>query len=261
VRLKSFWAVACAAAQALFVGGCGGSSNSPAAPSAESVFLAGPADDTAQTSDLGAAGMRLAPGFAPSSAASPTAAEWPATRVEASKVPVPRPDARTRGPATAPVTIQVFSDFECPYCAYAAPIVRELEREFGGSVRVVWHDFPLPGHAHARVAAATGIEVYLQRGGAAFWRFHDAIFEAQPRGLDASAIETLAVDAGVDVVRLRRALASGVHDARIDADVRRGDAIGVNGTPAFLVNDWLAVGLLPYPEFSAVVRHALAERG
>jgi protein-disulfide isomerase len=135
--------------------------------------------------------------------------------------------------------------------------VRELEREFGGSVRVVWHDFPLPGHAHARIAAATGIEVYLQRGGAAFWRFHDAIFEAEPRGLDARVIEALAVDAGVDVVRLRGALASGVHDARIDADIRSGDAIGVSGTPAFLINDWLAVGLLPYAEFSAVVRHAL----
>jgi protein-disulfide isomerase len=203
--------------------------------------------------------MRLAPGFAPSSTASAAAAEWPATRVEASKVPVPGADARTRGPSNAAVTIQVFSDFECPYCAHAAPIVRELEREFGGSLRVVWHDFPLPGHAHARVAAATGIEVYLQRGGAAFWRFHDALFEAEARGLDARMIEALALDQGVDVVRLRGALANGVHAGRIDADVRSGDAIGVNGTPAFLVNDWLLVGLLPYAEFSAVVRHALAE--
>jgi protein-disulfide isomerase len=259
VRSKGFWAVACAAAQALFVGGCGGSSTSPAAPSAESVFLAGPADETAQTSDLGAAGMRLAPNFAPSTGAS-QAAEWPAIRVEASKVPVPRSDARTRGPATAPVTIQVFSDFECPYCAHAAPIVRELEHEFGARVRIVWHDFPLPGHAHARAAAATGIEVYLQHGGAAFWRFHDAIFQAQAHGLDAKVIETLAVEQGVDVVRLRGVLANGTHDARIDADIRTGDAIGVNGTPAFLVNDWLAIGLLPYAEFRAIVRHTLSER-
>jgi len=259
-RAKSFWAVACVAAQSLFAGGCGGSSASPAAPSAESVFLAGPADETAQTSDFGAAGMRLAPSLAPAAAASPAAAEWPATRVQASQVPVPRPDARTRGPANAPVTIQVFSDFECPYCAHAAPVVRELEHEFGGSIRVVWHDFPLPGHAHARLAAATGIEVYVQRGGAAFWRFHDAIFEAQARGLDPAVIEELAIDEGVNRARLRSALASGVHDARIDADVLLGDAAGVNGTPAFLVNDWLAVGLLPYSEFSAIVGYALAER-
>jgi protein-disulfide isomerase len=75
-----------------------------------------------------------------------------------------------------------------------------------------------------------------------------------------NVIETLAVDEGVDVVRLRGVLANGTHDARIDADVRTGDAVGVNGTPAFLVNDWLAIGLLPYAEFSAVVRHALSER-
>lgn len=260
MRVKSLWVVACAAAQALFVGGCGGSSASPALPTAESVFLAGPADETAQTSDLGAAGMRLAPGSAPAAATSPDAAEWPATRVEASKVPVPPPDARTRGPASAPVTIQVFSDFECPYCAHAAPIVRELEREFGAAIRVVWHDFPLPGHAHARRAAATGLEVYAQRGGAAFWRFHDALLVAQARGLDPAVIEALALEQGVDLARLQSTLASGVHEARIDADIRAGEAVGVNGTPAFLVNDWLAVGLLPYAEFRAVVRRALEER-
>jgi protein-disulfide isomerase len=205
--------------------------------------------------------MRLGPGPSPGAAASRAAAEWPASRVDRSKVPVPRSDARTRGPANAPVTIQVFSDFECPYCAHAAPVVRELEHQFGGAIRVVWHDFPLPGHAHARLAAATGIEVYLERGGAAFWRFHDALFEAQSRdGLDAGLIETLALAEGVARARLRSALASGAHDARIDADIRSGDAVGVNGTPAFLVNDWLAVGLLPYAEFSAVVSHALAER-
>jgi protein-disulfide isomerase len=103
--------------------------------------------------------------------------------------------------------------------------------------------------------------VYAQRGGAAFWRFHDAVLRATQSGaLDAGVIEALALDQSVDGTRLRRALASGIHEGRIDADIRAGEMAGVNGTPAFLVNDWLAVGLLPYGEFSAVVRHALTQR-
>ena len=57
-----------------------------------------------------------------------------ATRLPKARVPVPSPDAPSRGPSSAPVTIQIFSDFECPFCAMAAPLVRELESEFGGSV-------------------------------------------------------------------------------------------------------------------------------
>jgi protein-disulfide isomerase len=189
----------------------------------------------------------------------PAPTELAATRVDPSRVPVPTPDAPTRGPANAPVTIQVFSDFECPFCAMAAPIMRELEGEFGGSIRIVWHNLPLPMHPHAALAAATGLEVYAERGGAAFWRFHDAIFAAQRGGLDAGMLEKLAVDQGVDPTRYREALAKHVHDAKIQADLEAGDAAGINGTPAFFVNSYFTIGALPYPEMRAIVVQALKE--
>jgi len=203
-------------------------------------------------------GMAPGPG-APADASAPP--DLAATRVDPSRVPVPSADAPSRGPADAPVTIQIFSDFECPFCALAAPVVRELEGEFGGRIRVVWRNLPLPMHPHAALAAATALEVYAERGGAAFWRFHDAAFAAQRSGLSDELLEALAKDEGVDLNRYHAALASHAHDARIEADLRAGDAAGVNGTPAFFVNSYFTIGVLPYAEMRAIVLQALNEAG
>jgi protein-disulfide isomerase len=183
------------------------------------------------------------------------------TEVEKSRVPTPRPDAPTRGPSNARVTIQIFSDFECPFCAGVVPLLHALEAEFGGNLRIVWHDFPLPMHPHARRAAAAAREVFVSRGGAAFWRMHDALFAAQARGLDDQTIDRLAREQGVDPRRYALALTTETHDASIDADIRAGDAAGVNGTPAIFVNDYLAIGALPRSAMRELVRLALKEAG
>ena len=225
--------------------GCSTAARAPATPAAAPTAAAA-------TSGSAVSAAPLAP-------AEPAPSDLAATRVDPRKVPVPSADAPSRGPVDAPVTVQVFSDFECPYCAMAAPVVRELEGEFGGSLRVVWRNLPLPMHPHAALAAVTGLEVYAQRGGAAFWRFHDSTFAAQRGGLDAKTLEKLAVDAGVDAKRYHDALEKHVHDAQVQADLDAGDAAGINGTPAFFINSYFAVGALPYPEMRAIVVQALRE--
>jgi protein-disulfide isomerase len=225
--------------------GCGAATRAPATP------------DAAPAAPAQASGGAIS--TAPAASPEPAASELAATRVDPRKVPVPSADAPSRGPLDAPVTVQVFSDFECPFCAMAAPVVRELESEFGGSIRVVWRNLPLPMHPHAGLAAVTGLEVYAERGGAAFWRFHDSTFAAQRGGLDAKTLEKLAVDAGVDPERYHEALEKHVHDAKVQADLDAGDAAGINGTPAFFINSYFAVGALPYPEMRAIVVQALRE--
>ncbi len=246
-------AVALAAAHALLVGGCRGSETPPARhPSASSVvdpdapfLLEGAPDERGRE--------------APEGAAVPLDPTEFAARVAPERVPASHADAPARGPAGARVTIQVFSDFECPFCARTVPVLRAIEAQFGGAVRIVWRDFPLPMHPHARRAAAAAHEVYVERGSSAFWRMHDGLFDAQAQGLDDALIDTLARREGVDPARYAQAMAAGVHEARLDREIDTGLASGVEGTPAFFVNDWFVVGALPYEAMQALVERALAD--
>lgn len=175
-------------------------------------------------------------------------------------LPVPS-TAPTRGPAAAPVVMQVFSDFECPYCARARPTVDALVAHYGDRLRVVWRDLPLPRHAHALLAAEAAREVLAQGGVAAFWRMHDALFAAQAtdEGLTPSVIEGLAVQSGADRARLRAALEDHRHRRVIDADVAAAGGTGLRmGTPAFFLNGHFVSGARPLDEFRQRIDGLLA---
>jgi protein-disulfide isomerase len=187
--------------------------------------------------------------------------DLPVTRLDKSKVPPPNAANPSLGAANAPVVIQLWSDFECPYCADVHPVLTELMHSYTGKVRLVWHDYPLPFHAHARLAANAGREAYAQGGAASFWKFHDAIYEAQNPELDKSGLTLFASKGGLDAARFREALSTLRHNSEIDRDVQSGDAIGVEGTPAFLINDYFFVGAVPIEVLRVVVDRALSDVG
>jgi protein-disulfide isomerase len=167
---------------------------------------------------------------------------------ETHNLPAP-PDAPSLGPADAPVVLQVFSDFQCPYCARVEPTLAALRAHYGERLRVVWRDYPLPGHAHAMPAAEAAREVRAQRGDAAFWRFHDALFEHGGE-LSPAVFEALAAPLDVDLPRLRAALDDHRHVPAIRADMEAIQGTGVRfGTPAFFINGHFLAGARPVAEF------------
>jgi protein-disulfide isomerase len=82
-------------------------------------------------------------------------------------------DAPVRGPEGAAVTLVVFSDFECPFCAKMAQTLKELEGELGGRVRIAHKNMPLPFHPHAEPAARAALAAGQQ---GRFWEMHDRLF-------------------------------------------------------------------------------------
>jgi protein-disulfide isomerase len=250
-------------APALCLSGCGGSNPPPAAPDGNTLAYEAPFPyaDEAKPND-GSSAVELLP-LEPANAAAPgttsVPGELPFVRLPPERVPVAGLDLPSRGPAGAKVTLQIFSDFECPFCAKTASVIEALASEFGPRLRIVFRNYPLPAHRHARLAAAAALEVYVERGGAAFFRMHDALFAAAPHGFDGGVLDRLANAEKVDPTRFRTALTNGVHDARIDADIAAGDLAGIEGTPAFLVNDWYGFGALPYVILRAAVLRELSE--
>ena len=185
--------------------------------------------------------------------------DLPVTRLDRGKVPLPNGANPSLGAPSAPVVVQLWSDFECPFCAQAHPVLSELLRVYAGKVRLVWHDYPLPFHAHARLAANAGREAYAEGGAAAFWKFHDAVYESPDTELDATNLEHFAAKAGLDATRFHEGLSTLRHDSEIKQDVALGDSVGVEGTPAFLVNDYFFVGAVPIEILRVIVDRALSD--
>jgi protein-disulfide isomerase len=174
--------------------------------------------------------------------------------------PAPK-DSPVKGPKSAKVTIQEFSDFQCPYCKRAVDSIREVEKNFGSQVKVVWRNMPLPFHNNAMPAAEAAREAYEQKGDDGFWKYHDKLWEAQgePGGLERANLEKIAQELGLDMTKFKQALDSHKHKARIESDAQEGNKAQINGTPAFVINGYFINGAQPYSAFKKVIQRALKE--
>jgi protein-disulfide isomerase len=181
-----------------------------------------------------------------------------AVRVPRQRVPVVSPRNPSKGPADAKVTLQVFSDFECPFCVRSAPTLADVEARFRGRVRVVWRNYPLPSHERARPAARAVLEAFAQGGSDQFWKLHDFLHSPQADLSDAG-LGRAAAKVGLDPGRIQRAAQGTQHDAQIDADMAAGDAAGIEGTPAVFINDYYLMGAYPESAYAVVIERALRE--
>jgi protein-disulfide isomerase len=142
-------------------------------------------------------------------------------------------DGPSRGPANAPITIVEFSDFECPYCSRALPVIEEVLERYPNDVRLVFRHMPLDGiHARARPAAEASMCAGDQ---GQFWAYHDLLF-ADRRALSDEDLKRYAEELGLDVAAWEQCVSEGKFAAKVDSDVEAGRAIGVSGTPAFIIN-------------------------
>lgn len=164
------------------------------------------------------------------------------------------------GPARAPVVIEHFTDFECPFCARVAPTLAALQRRYRGRVRWVWRNYPLSFHPHAALAAEAAHEAFVQRGAQGFARYRDLLF-ANRVALEREDLERYAAQTGLNLTRFRAALDGRVHEAAVREDVAAVAAAGARiGTPAFFINGRYFAGARPLAEFVQRIDEALRRR-
>lgn len=137
-----------------------------------------------------------------------------------------------RGSPMAPVTIVEFSDFECPYCGRAHPVLTELLREFEGQVKVVFRNYPLSGHPRALPAARAAVAAGQQ---GKFWEMADLLFEHQ-RALEDEDFVRYAAQLELDMERFQLDLHSPATQEAVERDREAGRRLGVEGTPTFFIN-------------------------
>jgi len=171
------------------------------------------------------------------------------------------------GRSDAPLTLVEFTDYQCPFCrrfqAETFPLIKKNYIDTG-KVRFIVRDLPLEFHSSARPAAEAA-HCAAEQG--KFWEMHAALLGgADP--LANGGIDQRAKAVGLDLGRLHECMRGARYEAAIAANAAAADALGINGTPAFVlgrVHDGLLIGELgsgaqPYVAFDAAIKELLAAR-
>jgi len=165
-----------------------------------------------------------------------------------------RPGGPSRGPANAPVTIVEFSDFQCPFCQRAKPVLDEIATRHPQDVRIIYRNLPLDSlHPRARASAEAAA---CAGEGNKFWEYHDKLF-ANNRALGDDELRKYAAEVGLDAAAFDECVKSRKHASAVEADVQEAKKIGISGTPAFVVNGILLTGLQTADALDVVIQEEL----
>ncbi len=169
------------------------------------------------------------------------------------RLPVELAEARQRGPADAPVTIVEFSDFQCPFCRKVQPVLSELREEYQDRVRWVFKDLPLTDIHPEAVRAAQAARCAGEQD--KFWEYRAKLFE-QDLFTDATYTE-VAEATEVDPEPLMECLNSGKYQRPVATEALEARNLGIEGTPAILVNGILLTGARAIENYRNIIEQEL----
>ncbi len=174
------------------------------------------------------------------------------------------PSDHVLGNKNAPVSVVVYSDFQCPFCRVfwkdALPQIKENYVKTG-KAKIVFRHFPLTSLHPSAKTAAVASECAAEQG--KFWEMHDKIFQEQEK-LGQGTVQFTPQDLakwagsiGLDTTGFNQCMASGKYDKLISDSIAAGTSLGVSGTPTSFVNGQKLVGAQPFSSFQTVINGLL----
>ncbi len=154
------------------------------------------------------------------------------------------------GAADADVVLVEFFDYNCPYCRQSAADVQRLLAE-DPKLKVVWRDFPVLGPESERFAMASLSAARQNR----YVRFHDTVFRGQGRLSQERLIQSVR-SAGLNEAQVAADLNSREHREELQRNLELGRALGLTGTPSYVVGNRILSGAVGYEELKAAVDEA-----
>jgi protein-disulfide isomerase len=176
-------------------------------------------------------------------------------------------DEQAQGRPDAPLTLVEFTDYQCPYCRrFEAQTWPLIKRDWvdTGRLRFIVRDLPLEFHSAAR-PASEAVHCAAEQG--RFWPMHDALL-AEHADLTPAGLTRAARSLGVDPARFAACTTTRRYDAAIAHNAAEANALGLHGTPAFVIGrvrdgvlqGWVLLGAQPYEEFDAALHEVLAAK-
>jgi protein-disulfide isomerase len=159
----------------------------------------------------------------------------------------------SKGPANARVEVIEFSDFQCPYCERAYPVVQQVLSTYGDKIHFVYRNYPLPSHPNAEPAAEAAACAAEQ---GKFWEYHNRLFEHQDK-LGDTDLKDHAAALGLDSGKFTICVNTHKYQKDIASDISAANDVGVTGTPAFFINGRPLDGAQPFDVFKEVIDEEL----
>lgn len=165
--------------------------------------------------------------------------------------------APTWGPKSAPILLEVWSDFQCPFCVRLSRTVNKLKKAYGKKLRIVFHHYPLSFHRQAHIAAQASMAAHEQ---GKFWKYHDILFKNY-RNLKISALLRYAKQAGLNSEAVSYALSTYRYKRYVNQDMQAGKKRSVRATPTSFINGKKFIGAQPFYKFKEKFDAILKEKG
>jgi len=167
-----------------------------------------------------------------------------------------------KGNKEAKIVITEYSDFQCPACASYYGVVKQIHKDFGDNLAIVYRHFPLRQiHANAEIAALSA-EAAGKQG--KFWEMHDMIFENQKKWEGEKNAGEIFIkygeDLGLNIEKFKQDLDSKEVKDKVEADYQSGIKAGVNHTPTFFLNGAEIQNPRSYEEFKNIINEAESEK-
>lgn len=172
-------------------------------------------------------------------------------------------DPPVLGREQAPVTLAIFSDFQCPFCAAMARSLDRLTASEGDSVRVVYHYFPLPSHRWAKKAAEAAACAQRQSN-YLFWSLYRFLFDNQSEisadKIDVRLTAWARTAPSLDQIQFQKCVSGSLTSGQIEQDIALGSELGVHATPSLFVNG-VPINISSGDDLRDLVHSAAAVKG
>lgn len=157
------------------------------------------------------------------------------------------------GRSDAPIQIVEFTDFECYFCGQAQPALQKILAQYPNEVALVFKNFPLSMHRHARLAHDAAMCANEQDK---YWDYRNLLFQNQ-RAFKRNHLIAYASETDLDMEQFTACLDQEKYGDQIDADLNEGYRSGVQGTPTFVINGKMISGAVPFETFQQIIEAEL----
>lgn len=161
-------------------------------------------------------------------------------------------EAPSIGNKNAKVTIIEFSDFQCSFCKEVHLTIKQMLQSYGNDVKFFFKHLPLNIHRQAFSAAQAAFCAGEQ---GKFWQYHDALFASED--LSPEALDKFAIGLNLDTLKFKSCLKSENSRNAVLKDTQEAKKLGIDGTPAFIINGKLFRGVLNLEDFKTIIENEL----